>query len=325
MRPWKKNLIALGTVTALALGVASCAQQPTASPQASTSAVASSGTRVILLGTAGGPSIKAARVQPSNAIVVNDAVYIIDAGDGVARQMGLAGLNPKKLRAVFITHNHSDHIADYGTLLLRSWASGLTTDVQTFGPPLLAQMTQDYLDFASWDINLRVANENHPNLMKMVHPTEVASDGVVYQDENVKVTAFLVDHREVKPALGYRFDTADKSVVFSGDTRFNENLIRHAQGADILVHEVVSEEGAKAIAERISPGNKEFLAHIIEAHTTAEQVGEVARRAQVGKLVLNHFVPTGIPAFDNPDHWVQGVRKTYAGDLVIGEDLLEID
>ena len=98
-------------------------------------------TRLILLGTAGGPSLKKARGQPCNALVVDGSVYIIDAGNGVCRQMALAGIAPLALRAVFITHNHSDHVADYGTLLLRSWISGRKTAVDTFGPPPLEQMT----------------------------------------------------------------------------------------------------------------------------------------------------------------------------------------
>ena len=117
------------------------------------------GTRLVLLGTAGGPSLKATRAQPANALIVNGAVYIIDAGNGVCGQMALAHISPRALRAVFITHNHSDHVADYGTLLLRAWTSGLKTPVDTFGPPPLEDMTRSYLQYMDWDIQVRMVDE----------------------------------------------------------------------------------------------------------------------------------------------------------------------
>lgn len=281
-------------------------------------------TRLILLGTAGGPSIKKARAQPANALIVNDDVYIIDAGDGVARQMALAGVSAKKLRAVFITHNHTDHNADYGTLLLRSWLSGLKKPVDTYGPPPLQQMTSDYMKYMAWEINLRITDENRVPLSDLVRAHNIQKDGVIYKDENVTVTAFEVPHAAAKPSYGFRFDTADRSIVFSGDTARSENLIKAAKGADVLVHEVVSVHGVDAIVNRIDPGNKALKRHIIEAHTPTEEVGEVAQAAGVKKLVLSHFVPTGLPAFDKPELWIKGVRKHYQGEVVVGSDLMEI-
>lgn len=283
------------------------------------------GTQLVLLGTAGGPSIKKARAQPANALLVNGSLYVIDAGNGIARQMALADIDVKKLRAVFITHNHSDHMADYGTLLLRAASSGLKRRVDTFGPPPLSMMNKAYLAFADWDVQLRVRDEAKPELAEMIRAHEILTEGIIYKDENLKVTAFEVPHGAAKPSFGYRFDTPHKSIVFSGDTTRSDNLIKHAQGADILVHEVVSVHGAEAIGERIDPGNKEFVRHIIEAHTTAEEVGDVATAAKVKKLVLTHFVPTGLPAFDNPAKWTESVRKTFAGEIVVGEDLMVIN
>lgn len=281
-------------------------------------------TQLVLLGTAGGPSIKKARAQPANALLINGSVYIIDAGNGVARQMALAGIDPKKLRAVFITHNHSDHMADYGTLLLRAASSGLKTKVDTFGPPPLSMMNKAFLAFADWDVQLRVRDEAKPELSEMIRAHEILADGVIYKDENVTVTAFEVPHGAAKPSYGLRFDAKDKSVVFSGDTERSENLIKHAAGADILVHEIVSQHGAEAIGQRIDPGNKELVRHIVEAHTQPEQVGQVATAAGVKKLVLTHFVPTGLGEFDNPAAWIKSVRPSYAGEIVVGEDLMVI-
>lgn len=312
-----------------AIGAAVCATallfSVTAQAQAPSPAQTASGTRLVLLGTAGGPSIKKARAQPSNALIVNGEVYVIDTGNGVARQMALAGIDVKKLRAVFITHNHSDHMADYGTLLLRAASSGLKNTVHTFGPPPLSMMNKAYMAFADWDVQLRVRDEAKPELADMVKVREIFQDGVIYQDENVKVTAFEVPHGAAAPSYGYRFDTPHKSILFSGDTTKSDNLIKHAQGVDILVHEIVSVHGAEAIGERIDPGNKELVRHIVEAHTKPDEVGEVATAANVGKLVLTHFVPTGLPKFDNPQAWIDSVRQTYAGEIVVGEDLMAIE
>lgn len=281
---------------------------------------------LVLLGTAGGPSLKKARAQPANALVVGDSLYIIDAGNGVARQIALAGLNIKQLRALFITHNHSDHMADYGTLLLRAAASGVRHEVDTFGPPPLSMMNKAYLAYADWDVQLRIKDEGRPELSDLINAHEINKEGLIYEDDNIKVTAFEVPHGAAKPSFAFRFDiVGNKSIVFSGDTTKSHNLIKYANGVDILVHEVVSEEGAHAIGNKIDPGNAELIRHIIEAHTTAAEVGEVAKESNVGKLVLTHFVPTGLPEYDNATQWIKDVRTTWDGDVIVGEDLMVID
>lgn len=283
------------------------------------------GTRLILLGTAGGPAVKKARAQPANALVVAGDIYVVDAGDGVSRQMALAGLSMLDLRAVFITHNHSDHVADYGTLLLRAMESGLKSPVEAYGPPPLRQMTDSYLDYMRWDLELRERDENRPRLASLVRVHEIASPGIVREDENTKVTATEVPHGAAVPSYAYRFDTADCSVVFSGDTSKSEALIELAKDADVLVHEVLNVAGLDAAVEMTDPGNDALKRHIIEAHTSISDVGRVAARANVARLVLTHFVPTGLPQYDTRDAWLAGVREHYDGDVVIGEDLMEID
>jgi len=282
------------------------------------------GTRLILLGTAGGPALKKARAQPANALVVNGHVYIIDAGNGVARQMALADLSPNALRAVFITHNHSDHVADYGTLLLRAWLSGLKTPVDTYGAPPLEEMTRAYLRYMDWDIQLRIRDEPRPPLADLIRAHDIAGPGVIYRDENLKVTAAEVPHGAAKPAYAFRFDTPHRAIVFSGDTARSDALIKLATGADVLVHEVVNVDGVDAVVNATDPGNAALKRHIIEAHTPVEEVGEVAAKAGVRKIVLTHFVPTGLPAFDKPELWIQGVRRHFKGEVVVGEDLLEV-
>ncbi len=281
-------------------------------------------TRLILLGTAGGPAIKKARAQPANALIVNGSVYIVDAGNGVAQQMARADIDPRAVRAVFITHLHSDHVADYGTLLLRIWQSGMRKPIETFGPKPLEAMTASYMQYMDWDIKLRIRDEGRPPFADLVRAHDVEMESLIYKDENVRVTAIKVSHGAAEPAFAYRFATPDKVVVFSGDTSKSERLALFAENADILVHEVLSLEGVDAAVKATDAGNEALKRHIIEAHTPAEAVGEVATAGHVKKLVLTHFVPTGQPDFDKPELWIEKVRRTYKGEIVVGEDLLEV-
>ncbi len=301
------GIVAAGTANA----------QPVALPEA--------GTRLVLLGTAGGPSAKRARAQPANAVIVGDDIYIVDAGDGIVRQLTLGGYPLANVRAVFITHNHSDHVAGYGPLLLRAWLSGRREKILSFGPAPLARMTDDYLRHMRWDIDLRVTDEGRRPLDELIEVSEVDGDGPVYADDNVRVTVFSVDHGAAKPAFGYRFDTADRSIVFSGDTRPSENLVKAAKGADVLVHEVISVGAVDAMVAAVSPGNDELRRHIIGNHTTPEQLGEIATAAGVHTLVLSHFGGTGHPQFDQAAAWEAAVRETWAGNLIVGEDLMVIE
>ena len=282
-------------------------------------------TRVVLLGTAGGPSAKPARAQPANAVIVDEDIYIVDAGDGIVRQLALGGYALDRVRAVFITHNHSDHVAGYGPLLLRARMSGRSAPIATYGPPPLERMTRDYLAHMRWDIDLRVAEAGRRPFDELIRAHDIDGSGVIYADDNVRVTAFLVDHGEAKPAYGYRLDTPDRSIVFSGDTAPSENLVEAAQGADILVHEVLSVDAVDAMIRAVSPDRSEAMRkHLLGNHSTPRQVGEIATAAGVHTLVLTHFGGTGHPAFDKPEVWEAAVRETWAGHLVVGEDLMVI-
>ncbi|MGH7563783.1 MAG: MBL fold metallo-hydrolase [Gemmatimonadota bacterium] len=254
--------------------------------------------------------------------MVNDAVYVVDAGNGVARQLALAGLASRNLRAVFITHHHSDHNADYGNLLLLTWTAGLKTPVDTYGPPPLVRMTELFLELNEQDIDLRQDEADRPVLADLIRPHEIEGDGVIYEDENVKVTAFEVIHLGAR-AYGFRFDTPDRSIVFSGDTSRSENLIRHARGADVLVHEVVSVPAVDALVARTDPGNEALKHHIIYAHTPLTEVGKIATEAGVQTLVLTHFVPSDGPD-DTAELWREGAKQHFSGELIIGQDLMEI-
>ena len=279
-------------------------------------------TRLILLGTGGGPRPRKENVSASQVIVVNDQLYVIDCGDGVARQLVTAGLALPKLRHVFITHHHSDHNADYGNLLLLSWASGLRTRVDSWGPPPLEKITRLFFEMNAYDIDTRIADEGRVPLVPLVHPHEMSQGGLVMRDENVSVTCALVDHPPVVPAFAYRFDTADRSIVVSGDTNRSENLIQLAQGADVLVHEALYLPAVDRLVARV-PNAATLKKHIIDSHTAVEDCARVATAAGVKTLVLSHLVPADDPTVTEQT-WLDSARPHFKGRIIVARDLMEI-
>jgi len=278
--------------------------------------------RLVLLGTGGGPTPKTNRSAPAQVVFVGGVSYVIDCGNGVARQMVMAGLPLASIRRVFITHHHSDHNADFGNLILLSWAADLTSQVDAYGPPPLAAMTRHFLALNAYDIAIRTADEGRPPLEGLIAPHEITGAGLVMRDANVTVTATVVDHPPVDPAFAFRFDCPDRSIVFSGDTRPCENLIALARGADVLVHEVMYLPGLDQLAGS-EAGATTLRAHLRASHSTTEEVGRVASEAGVKTLVLTHFVPGG-PPFIADEVWFDAVRPYFSGNLIVGRDLLEI-
>jgi ribonuclease BN (tRNA processing enzyme) len=254
--------------------------------------------------------------------VVGESTYIVDCGNGVARQMVLANLKLGSLRSVFITHQHSDHNADYGNLLLLAWATDLQRRVESYGPPPLEEMTQQFLALNAADITTRMADEGRPPLGPMLVPHDLTVGGVIHEDDNVRVTAALVDHPPVVPAFAYRFDCADRSIVISGDTRPSPALVALARDADVLVHEVMHVPSIEVLIARDHNATT-LREHLLASHTTTEQVGRLATEAGVKTLVLSHFVPGGAP-FLADDVWFNAVRPHFAGHLVVGRDLMEL-
>jgi ribonuclease BN (tRNA processing enzyme) len=253
---------------------------------------------------------------------VNDAAYVIDCGNGVARQLALAGVPLPTLRHVFITHHHSDHNADYGNLLWLAWAAGLRTRVDTWGPPPLERMTGLFLEMNAYDIETRIADEGRVPLAPLIHVHELSREGLVMEDEHVRMTAALVHHPPVVPAFAYRFDAADRSVVISGDTAPSDRLIELAEGADVLVHEALYVPGVERLVARV-PQAATLREHLLASHTAAEDCGRVAAAAGVGMLVLSHLVPSDDPAITD-EMWIAAARVHFRGPVVVGKDLLEL-
>jgi ribonuclease BN (tRNA processing enzyme) len=282
----------------------------------------SGASRLILLGTGGGPRPRKTNSASAQVIVVNEMAYVVDCGDGVARQLVLAGVPLPTLRHVFLTHHHSDHNADYGNLILLAWTAGLRTRVDSWGPPPLEEMTRLFMEMNSYDIRTRIQDEGRIALQPLVHVHELTEGGLIFEDENVRVTATLVDHPPVVPAFGYRFDAHDRSIVISGDTAPSENLIQLARGADVLVHDAFY----PAAIDRLVAGvlNAPTLKQsILSHHTSAEDAGRVAQTAGVKTLVLSHLVPPEDPTVTD-QMWIDAAGAHFDGEIIVGKDLLEI-
>src|SRR5256886_16507805 len=256
-------------------------------------------TRLVMLATGGGPRPRKDRGNTAHALVVDNVLYLVDCGSGVARQLVLAGIPLATLRHVFITHHHSDHNLDYGNVLVQAWASGLRTRVDAWGPPPLPKMTRLYFEMNAYDIDTRIADEGRPPLVPLVHAHQLTQVGVVMQDERVKVTTALVDHPPVVPALAFRFDCPDRSIVFSVDTTKSANLLRLARGADLLVHEALWVPAVDRLVARI-PNAATLKKHIIASHTSVEDVGRGAPAAGGKTLRRSHLAPADDPLLSAP-------------------------
>src|SRR5712692_4179471 len=280
-------------------------------------------TRLVLLGTGGGPRIIApGRSKPANLIVVDGVPYVVDCGEGVAHQLVRAGVALNTLRHVFITHHHSDHNLDYGNLIYDGWAAGLRTPVDAWGPPPIKAMTEAYWQLNRFDIETRIADEGRPDLRKLVTAHEFAEPGPVMQNADVKVTAALVRHPPIVHAYAYRFDAADRSIAISGDTTYSPELIALAKGADVLVSEVLHLAGLENLLKRV-PNATTLREHLLASHIVTEDLGKLAAAAGVKTLVLSHLTPQDDASITD-EMWMEGARKHYGGPIIVGRDLLEI-
>lgn len=276
---------------------------------------ASPGMKVVLLGTKGGPTPSALRAPAAVALAVDGFLYLVDCPSGVAGQLAKAGFRLDQLSQLFVTHNHSDHVLDAGNLMVLAWGSGLKKPVTIHGPPPLGRIVSQTLAASSYDTAARMREEGRPPLRPLVKVHEVGAPGLVYEDSRLKVTSALVDHYTVKPAFAFRFESTTRSVVVSGDTTYSEALVHLAKDADLLIHEAMYLPGI----DRLAAGNPALKDHLLRSHSTTEQVGMVAARAGVKKLVLSHLVPAFPDITD--EMWLRGVRKNFQGEAVVGRDL----
>ncbi|MFW9965666.1 MAG: MBL fold metallo-hydrolase [Candidatus Thorarchaeota archaeon] len=269
------------------------------------------GTRVVLLGT-GTPNIDPSRSGPSVAIIVDDFPYIVDFGPGVVRRAIEAGLKSSQLTRGFLTHLHSDHTVGYPDLILTPAVDGRTSALVVYGPVGLQSMTNNILAAYEEDIRERIGGlepADPESYVVKCHEINNDAPGIVYQDEKVSVEAFPVVHGSWS-AYGYKFTSADRTIVISGDTAPTPVLVEKAKGCDILIHEVYS---AVALKER----ETDWIRYHTSVHTSSHELAEIASQAQPKLLVLYHQL-----FWSRSDaELLQEVKSGYDGKVVSGYDL----
>lgn len=276
-------------------------------------------TKVILLGT-GNPNPAPNQSGCSVLILVNDTPYIVDFGPGLIRRA--AALTPKyggklenfkiaKLKHAFLTHLHSDHTTGYPDLILTPWVMGRNAPLQVYGPEGTDKLTSNILKAYEDDIRYRVYGTEMANdLGWRVNSHEFMKEGIIYQDDNVKVEAFPVTHGTWPNAWGFRFTTPDKVIVISGDTTPNEKVIEYAKGADILIHEVYS----KAAFDKRKKSSQEYHK---KQHTSTYELGKIGNKTNPGIIVLYHILFWGYTEQDLLDE----ISTVYKGKVISGRDL----
>ena len=276
-------------------------------------------TKVIMLGT-GTPNPSPSQSGSSVAIVVNNIPYIVDFGPGLIRKAAamspsyggkIKGLDVKNIKRAFLTHLHSDHTAGYPDLILTPWVMGRDEPLEVYGPEGIKDMTDNITRAYDADIKYRVYGDEPANDVGWrVVCHEFLKEGVIYQDENVKVEAFPSNHGTWPNAFGFRFTTPDRVIVISGDTRPNDKVVEYAAHADILIHEVYSKKGFETRSE-------DWKRYHSEHHTSAVELGEIASRCQPGLLVLYHILSWG----SSEEELVNEIAEEYPGKLISGRDL----
>ena len=293
--------------------------------------------RIILLGTKGGPVVDLERSEPASLLVIGGTPYLIDAGAGTAHQFVAAGFPIGALRTIFITHHHLDHTAGLEPLMSLNWiGTGLRgakgPPVEIYGPPATEFLVDAALRYLS--VSERIFRAGIPSLpqSKTRFVGHDKQPGLIYSDDKVRVTA--VDnshfgHKSVGPdgkvdkSYSYRFDTLSGSVVFTGDTGPSDAVAALAKGADILVSEVLPPRVDAAPVDNSGSVRTELAAHMTLEHLTPQEVGKLAAKAGVKKLVLMHIA--GFLTPQSTQVVEQEIRANYSGPLIIGKDLQSID
>lgn len=273
------------------------------------------GTRAVMLGT-GTPNPDPERSGPCVAVIAGQSAYIVDCGPGCVRRAaagfrrGIRQLAPHNLTTAFITHLHSDHTAGYPDLILTPAVLGRKKALEVYGPGGTKKMTEHIMAAYSEDISVRINGLESAKAETYAVNAHEFKPGVIYKDENAVVSAFKVNHGSWKQAYGFRFKTADRTIVISGDTAPYPEIEKDYQGCDVLIHEVYSDTGLK----RRSPGRQKYHSGF---HTSGIQLGKIAAKVKPGILVLYHQLLWQ----SSKDTILNEIRQNYQGKIIYANDL----
>tara|TARA_R110002111_G_scaffold135053_4_gene201047 strand:- start:2476 stop:3312 length:837 start_codon:yes stop_codon:yes gene_type:complete len=267
---------------------------------------------VTLLGT-GTPSPSIERFGPATVIEASGHYFVFDSGRGTTIRLQQAGIPLSKIEHVFLTHLHSDHVSGLSDLWLTSWIWQRPQPIQLTGPVGTSALAK-HLELAHQaDKGYRTKNTHlNPDTFNIMSH-EIDGEGIVYQKDGIIITAFFVDHHPVEPAYGYRIDSGEQSIVVSGDTTYSDNLIKHAKGVDLLIHEVASAE-----ADLLAQNTR--LQKVLSYHTTPLQAAQIFNAVKPRSAVYNHVLLFGV----DEQNVLESTRSRYPGDLRMGADLMKI-
>jgi ribonuclease BN (tRNA processing enzyme) len=278
---------------------------------------AASQTHVVMLGT-GTPVPDGDRAGQSVAVVHNGAAYMFDLGGGAVQnaikaseQENLQALYPTHIDHVFFTHLHSDHMLDYPEMLGTYWWRR-DSRINVFGPPGTQQMSEGVYEMMAPDLKARFAG-NQPIEDKQGYKAKVSEfsqPGTVFEGDGIEISAFEVSHGSLAHAFGYKIVTEDRTIVISGDTGYDPRVAEQARGADILIHEAISQDGLSELPEFWQNYHR-------DAHTVSTELAKIANQAKPAKLVIVHNLFYGA----DQKSTLEEVRRSYDGEVVLGNDL----
>ncbi|OYN78163.1 ribonuclease Z [Mycolicibacterium sphagni] len=266
---------------------------------------------ITLLGT-GSPMIDPNRAGPSTLVKAGAGVFLVDCGRGVLMRAAAAGVGAANITALLLTHLHSDHITDLSDVITTRWVTTFVpSPLPIIGPPGTKAVVEATLAALAPDISYRIGH--HPDITEppsiQVHEY---TDGLVWDEGGVRITAAPTDHRPVEPTLGFRVEYDGASVVLAGDTVPCESLDALAKDAGALVHTVIR-------ADLVQQMPIQRFRDILDYHSSVEQAAATAARAGVGTLVLTHYVPALVPGQE--DQWRALAAGEFSGPVEVGNDL----
>jgi ribonuclease BN (tRNA processing enzyme) len=301
---------------------------------------APAGTTLILLGTQGGPNVSLSRSQTASVVMAGGRPYLVDCGYGAVRGLVQAGLRIADISNVFVSHLHNDHTADIAALLSLKWTGGQANPqpVGVWGPPGSKGMVEGAIAFFRGDNEIRTVDEGRTVKAESIfngHDLSAPKITEVFKDERVTVQAVENTHfsdrakeKMAHRSFAYRFNTADRSIVLSGDTAYSSGLIELARGADVLVCEAMTMTMRRQLegTNRGNTNTESIGRHVLETHASTEEVGRMAAEAKVKTVVLYHLV--GFPADQSggspDDAFIPDVKKNFSGEVIVGADQMRI-
>lgn len=291
---------------------------------------------LIILGTAGGPTLTPRRAQTSHLLTVNGTYYVVDAGDGVSRRMARAGVDVREVGTIFLTHHHDDHTAGLGTLMSLAWDRQRTDPINVYGPPRTEELVEGIVRYCSISADIRIADGGRSVPLEKVFFGHDVGVGEIYRDDKICVFATENTHFSfhqgdatgLYKSYSYRFETPDRVIAFTGDTGFSPAVAELVKDADVLVTETSSCEERKTMMlndgswQAMSAAEQEgIMRQATQGHMALDEIGKLATQAGVKTVVLSHL--TRRAEGDDYEPWAEEVRKHFAGEVVVAEDLME--